>query len=153
MRGSSASVVLLFLGLACAKPGPSPEEQARLDLERERKLNAEIEASMAPLRAAAEDFLRATSSGELDRAYGLLAPAYTNMVTKESFVERAKANKNFSRALTVKVLRTQTQAGTTKARCIVEDLGLWEITFAAGAGVPKISGITIGGMPALPPPS
>jgi hypothetical protein len=152
MRGRIASIVSVALVLSCAKSGPSPEEQARLDAERDRKLQAEIEASIAPFRAVAEDFLRATSSGELERAYDLLAPGYTNMVPKESFVARVKTNKNFARALEVKVLRTQSQAGTTKARCVVGDLGLWEVTFASGGGQPKISGITIGGMPALPAP-
>jgi hypothetical protein len=152
MRARVASFVSVLFLLACAKSGPSPEEQARLDAERDKKLQAEIDASLAPFKAVAEDFLRATSAGELERAYGLLAPAYTNMVPKEGFVARVKANKNFARPLEVKVLRTQSQAGTTKARCVVGDLGLWEITFASGTGGPKISGITIGGMPALPAP-
>ncbi len=152
MRDRSATLLVLLLALGCAKSGPTPEEQARVDAERDRKLQAEIALALAPFQSAAEDFLRATSSGELERAYGLLAPAYTNMVPKESFVERVKTNKNFARALEVKVLRTRAQAGTTSARCIVGDLGLWEITFTGNAPSPKISAITIGGMPALPPP-
>jgi len=154
-RSQAAFFVLAGLTVAagCAKPGPSPEEQARADEKRNRELQAEIAAVHLPYGKAAEAFLGATASGDFERAYGLLAASYTNMVTREAFVERAKTNKNFGTAHPVKVLGTSTQGGVTKARCIVGDLGLWEITFANPAGGPRIAGISIGGTPALPGPS
>lgn len=152
-RLGMAFVTLLVLAVGCAKPGPTPEEQARADAEQNQRLQAEIAAAHLPYGRAAEAFLDATASGDFERAYGLLAPSYTNMVSKEAFVQRAKTNKNFSRALSVKVLSTRTQAGTTHARCVVGELGLWEFTFANPEGGPRVAGITIGGMPALPGPS
>jgi len=152
-RLGPAFVSLFALAVGCAKPGPSPEEQARADEKRNRELQEEIAAAHLPYQKAAEAFLTATGSGDFESAYGLLAASYTNMVSKEAFVERAKTNKNLAKALSVKVLGTRTQAGTTHARCVVGELGLWEITFLNPAGGPRIAGITIGGMPALPGPS
>jgi len=146
-------LVLTALAVGCAKPGPSPEEQARADAKRDRELQAEIAAAHLPYQKAAEAFLQSTAGGDFESAYSLLAASYTNMVPKETFVERAKTNKNFEKALSVKVLGTRTQAGTTHARCVVGELGLWEITFLNPSGGPRIAGITIGGMPALPGPS
>jgi hypothetical protein len=67
-----------------------------------------------------------------------------------SFVERIQTNKNFQKRVDVKILRTQAQAGTTRARCILGELGLAEIDFSTAGGTPKISSIQLGGMPALP---
>jgi hypothetical protein len=136
--------------LGCAKSGPSPEEQKAADEKRDRELQEEIARSMAPYQRAIEAFLTATSAGDLDGAYALLAPSYTNMVEKASFVERIKNNKNFQKRLDVKILRTSAQAGTTHARCILGELGLAEIDFATASGTPKISSIKLGGMQALP---
>jgi hypothetical protein len=136
---------------ACESSAPSNEEQAKVDAKRDRELQEEIERSLAPYQQAVEEFFQATSAGQFERAYGMLATTYANMVAQESFVARIKTNKNFSQAVTVKVLHTQSQAGTTHARCILGSLGLAEIVFADGKP-PRISAISLGGMPALPPP-
>ena len=140
------------LSLGCAKSGPSPEEQRAADEQRDRELQAEIARSMAPYERAIDRFFEATSNGRFEVAYELLAPSYTNMVEKRSFVERIQKNKNFSKRVEVKILRTSAQAGTTHARCILGELGLAEIDFATSAGSPKISSIKLGGMQALPTP-
>ena len=155
MRSRVRTACLFFAAsvvLGCAKPGPSPEEQKAAGDERDRELRESIDRSMAPYRAAIEAFLGATSSGDFEAAYGLLAPSYTNMVGKESFVTRIKTNENFQRRVEVKILRTSAQAGTTHVRCILGDLGLAEIDFATASGTPQISSIKIGGMESLPGP-
>ena len=144
---SHAVAVLLA---ACAKSGPTPEEQRAADERRDRELQADISRTMAPYQRAIESFLDATSSGDYEAAYGMLAPSYTNMVEKASFIERIKTNKNFQKRVEVKILRTQAQAGTTHARCVLGDLGLAEIDFSTASGTPKISAIQLGGMQALP---
>ena len=143
-------IIVSNLALGCAKSGPSPEEQKAADDQRDRELQAEIARSMAPYERAIDAFLTATSSGDFEGAYDLLAPSYTNMVEKASFVERIKTNKNFQKRVEVKILRTSAQAGTTHARCILGELGLAEIDFTTTAGTPKISSIKLGGMQALP---
>jgi hypothetical protein len=145
-------IVLSSFALGCAKSGPSPEEQKAADEKRDRDLQAEIERSMQPYQRAIETFFVATSSGDFEGAYSELAPSYTNMVEKASFVERIKTNKNFQRRVEVKILRTTAQAGTTHARCVLGELGLAEIDFATASGTPKISSIKLGGMQALPSP-
>jgi predicted small lipoprotein YifL len=154
--GSSARRVWLLVALValagCAKSGPSPEEQKAADEQRDRELEEEIERSVAPYQKTLEAFLAATSSGDFDAAYGMLAPTYTNMMPKEAFVERIKQNKNFQKRVEVKILRTQAQAGTTHARCVLGELGLAEIDFSTAGGTPKISSIKLGGMQALPGP-
>jgi hypothetical protein len=153
MRSPARAVCLLFAAstaFGCAKPGPSPEEQKAADEKRDRELQADIARSMAPYESAIEAFLGATSSGNFDAAYDLLAPSYTNMVEKASFVERIKTNKNFQKRVEVKILRTTAQAGTTHARCTLGELGLAEIDFSTASGTPKISSIKLGGMQALP---
>lgn len=144
--------VAFTLVLGCTKSGPSPEEQKADDERRERELRQEIERAMAPYQAAIEAFFRATSAKNYDGAYELLAPSYTNMVPKESFVTRIQTNKNFEKMVEVKILHTTAQAGTTRARVILGALGLAEIDFATTAGTPKISSVRIGGMQALPSP-
>jgi hypothetical protein len=141
--------VVLSLG-ACAKSGPAPEEQRAADERRDRELQAEIARAMAPYQHAIEAFLTATTAGDYGAAYGMLAPSYTNMVDQASFVERIKTNKNFQKRVEVKILRTQAQAGTTHARCILGELGLAEVDFSTAGGTPKISSIKLGGMQALP---
>ena len=149
--GSVALGWSLALGLiACSRSGPSPEQQARADSERDRKLQAEIDAVQTPYREATRQFLHATSSGDYAGAYALLAPSYRNMVPADAFAARIRTNRNFSREVHVKILRTSSQAGTTNVRCILGDLGLAEWTFADTRSGPRISAITIGGMPALP---
>jgi hypothetical protein len=148
----ACSFLVLLLALGCAKPGPSPEEQKAADEKRDSELQEEIARSLAPYQHALEAFLRATSAGEFEAAYGMLAPSYTNMVDKASFVERIKTNKNFQKLVEVKILRTQAQAGTTHARCVLGELGLAEIDFSTASGAPKISSIKLGGMQALPGP-
>ncbi|HEX6765974.1 MAG TPA: hypothetical protein VF103_10865 [Polyangiaceae bacterium] len=140
------------LALGCAKSGPSPEERQADDERRQRELREEIERTMAPYQSTVEAFLRATSAKDYAAAYELLAPSYTNMVPKESFVSRIGTNKNFEKAVDVKILHTTAQAGTTRARVILGDLGLAEIDFATAGGTPKISSVRIGGMQALPSP-
>ena len=140
------------LAVGCAKPGPSPEEQKAADEKRDRELEESIARSMAPYQAAIDAFLRAISSGNFAAAYRMLAPSYTNMVDEESFVTRIKTNKNFQKRVEVKILRTTAQAGTTRARCVLGDLGLAEIDFATASGTPRISSIKLGGMESLPPP-
>jgi hypothetical protein len=140
------------VAFGCAKPGPSPEEQKAADEKRDRELQEEIARSMAPYQAAIEAFLVATSSGDFEAAYGMLAPSYTNMVDQESFVTRIKTNKNFQKRVEVKILRTSAQAGTTHARCVLGDLGLAEIDFSTATGKPRISSIKLGGMESLPGP-
>jgi hypothetical protein len=149
--GRVALGLSLVLGLvACSKSGPSAEEQARADSERESQLHAEIEAVHAPYREAARRFLRATSTGDYAGAYAIMALSYRNMVPADAFAARIRTNRNFSREVDVKILATSSQAGTTKVRCVFGDLGLAELTFADTKGGPRISAITIGGMPALP---
>jgi len=150
MRTGIVALGFSLVLAACAKSGPSAEEQARADSERDRKLQAEIEAIHAPYGEAARRFLRATSSGDYAGAYVLLAPSYRNMVRADAFASRIRSNRNFSHEVDVKVLGTQSQAGTTKMRCILGDLGLAEVTFADTRSGPRISAVTIGGMPALP---
>jgi hypothetical protein len=145
-------LVASSLACACAKSGPSPEEQKADDERRNRELAAEIDRSLAPYQRAVEAFLAATSSGDYDGAYGMLAPSYTNMIEKSAFVERIKTNKNFAKRVDVKVLRTTAQAGTTHARCVLGELGLAEIDFSTASGTPKISSLELGGMQALPSP-
>ena len=149
--GVGVAVVLGAL-CGCAKTGPSPEEQKAADEQRDRELAEEIERTLLPYRHAIEAFLTATASGDFDAAYGMLAPAYTNMVTKEAFVERIKDNKNFQKRVEVKILRTSAQAGTTHARCVLGELGFAEIDFSTAGSTPKISSIKLGGMQALPSP-
>ena len=149
--------VLVALGVAvalvgCAKSGPSPEEQKAADEQRDRELQAEIELAILPYQHAVEAFLTATAAGDFGAAHDMLAPAYTNMVTKEAFVERIKSNKNFQKRVEVKILRTSAQAGTTHARCVLGELGFAEIDFSTASGTPKISSIKLGGMQALPSP-
>jgi uncharacterized caspase-like protein len=151
MRLFAHGVFLLASSMvACAKPGPSPEEQKSLDEKRDRELKEEIDRTLAPYQRATEAFIAATSSGNFDAAYDMLAPSYTNMVERSSFVERIKTNKNFQKRVEVKILHTRAQAGTTRARTILGDLGLAEIDFSTSSGVPKISSIKLGGMQALP---
>jgi hypothetical protein len=153
MDSRAVAWFLLVAGVfGCNTPGASPEEQKAADEKRDRELQAEIARSMAPYQSAVESFLAATSSGKFDAAYDMLAPSYTNMVEKASFVERIKTNKNFQKRVEVKILRTTAQAGTTHARCVLGELGLAEIDFATSTGTPKISSIKLGGMQALPGP-
>ena len=147
------SLIVVLFASGCAKSGPSPEEQKAADEQRDRELKAEIDRSLAPYQRSIEAFFGATSSGNFEAAYDLLAPSYTNMVEKASFVERIKPNKNFQKRVDVKILRTTAQAGTTHARCILGELGLAEIDFATSSGDPKISSIKLGGMQALPSPT
>jgi len=135
--------------VACSKSWPSADEQARADSENER-VQAEIEAFYARYRDTARRFLHATSSGDYAGAYALLAVSYRNMVPADAFAARLRTNRNLSREVDIKILGTSSQAGTTKARCVFGDLGLAELTFADTKGGPRISAITIGGMPALP---
>jgi hypothetical protein len=149
---SSWLLVAASVVFGCAKSGPSPEEQKAADEKRDRELQAEIARAHEPYQRAIEAFLRETSSGNFEAAYGQLATPYTNMVTKEAFVERVKTNKNFQKLVEVKILRTSAQAGTTRARCILGELGLAESVFSTSSGTPKISSIEIGGVQALPSP-
>ena len=153
MRARSLAPWLFFVVsalFACAKSGPSAEEQKSLDEKRDRELKEEIDRTVAPYQRATEEFIAATSSGNFDAAYDMLAPSYTNMVERTSFVERIKTNKNFRKRVEVKIVRTHAQAGTTRARTILGELGLAEIDFSTSSGVPKISSIKLGGMQALP---
>jgi hypothetical protein len=144
------SVLLALTGCSCSKSGPSAEEQARAAESEHQRLQAEIEAFHAPYHEAARRFLHATSSGDYAGAYALMAPSYRNMVSADAFAARIRTNRNFAREVDIKILHTTSQAGTTKVRCIFGDLGLAELTFADTRGGPRISAITIGGMPALP---
>ena len=135
---------------ACSKGGPSAEEQARAAESDHQRVLAEVEAFQAPYHETARRFLHATSSGDYAGAYALLAPSYRNMVSAEAFATRIRANRNFAREVDVKILGTTSQAGTTKVRCVFGDLGLAELAFADTRAGPRISAITIGGMPALP---
>jgi hypothetical protein len=72
------------------------------------------------------------------------------MVPADVFAAGIRANRNFSREVDIKILGTSSQAGTTKVRCIFGHLGLAELTFADTRTGPRLSAITIGGMPALP---
>ena len=149
-RAGACFLFVASIAIGCENPGPSPEQQKAADEKRDRELQEEIARSMAPYQSAIESFLRATSSRDFDSAYGMLAPSYTNMVDKEMFVSRIKTNKNFEKVVEVKIIRTNAQAGTTHARCILGDLGFAEIDFATASGSPKISSIKLGGMQALP---
>jgi hypothetical protein len=147
--GGATAIAAIFC-FGCAKPGPSPEQQRAADEKRDRDLQEEIARSMAPYQNAIEAFFAATSQGDFAAAYGQLAPSYTNMVDEKAFAERMKSNKNFRTKVEVKILRTTAQAGTTRARCILGELGLAEIDFNTASGTPKISSVQIGGMQALP---
>jgi hypothetical protein len=151
MRIRSVALGLsLALGVAaCSKSDSSTEQRARADSENER-VQAEVEAVHARYREVARPFLHATSRGDYAAAYALLAPSYRNMVPADAFAARIRTNRNFSREVDVKILGTSSQAGTTKVRCVFGDLGLAELTFADTRSGPRISAITIGGMPALP---
>lgn len=149
IRRVALGLSLALAAVACTKSGPSAAEQARADSEHER-LQAEIEAVFAGYREVARQFLHATSSGDYAAAYALMAPSYRNMVPADTFAARIRTNRNVSREVDLKILGTSSQAGTTKVRCVFGDLGLAELTFAETRSGPKISAITIGGMPALP---
>jgi len=144
---------LLVIAIAgCAKPGPSAEEQVRAAEEENRKVQEEVSRTHRRYQSAISEFWQATSSSEFDRAYDLLAPTYTTMVPRASFVERIKANGAFAKNVDVKVMSTTWQAGSTVARCVLGDLGYAEIRLADTAGGPRISAISLGGMQALPTP-
>jgi hypothetical protein len=156
MRRSAPDARLLVLACvlaACAKSGPSPEEQRAADERRSRELSEEIERTTAPYRRTVEAFFGATSKSDFDAAYALLAPTYTNMIDREAFATRMKTNENFRNRVDVEIINTRAQAGTTRVRCILRDLGLADIDFATASGSPKISSIQLGGMQALPSPN
>jgi len=144
--------LFVIASAGCATPGPSPEEQVRAVEEQNRKIQEEINRTHRRYQSAISEFWQATSSSELDRAYDLLAPTYTTMVPRASFVERIKANGAFAKNVDVKVMRTTSQAGSTVARCVLGDLGYAEVRFADTLGGPRISAISLGGMQALPTP-
>jgi hypothetical protein len=149
MRRVALGLSLALAAVACTKSGPLAGEQARADSENQR-LQAEIEAVHARYREAARRFLHATAGGDYAGAYALTALSYRNMVAADAFAAGIRTNRNFSREVDIKILRTSSQAGTTKVRCVFGDLGLAELAFADTQGGPKLSAITIGGMPALP---
>ena len=120
-------VVVLGALAGCAKAGSSRKQKAA-DEQRDRELAEEIERTITPYRHAIEAFLTATASGDFGAAYGMLAPAYTNMVTQEAFVQRHQGQQEFPKTRSnVKILRTSAQAGTTHARCVLGELGFAEI--------------------------
>lgn len=148
--------VLLAAVLVLAGCSDRDEERAR----RDRELQAEIAQHLERYRKVIEAFLAATSSGAYDRAYEMLAPSYTNMVTKERFIERIRENRNFAKPIVVEVQRTVASRGTLTAECRFGELGAANVSFAVALTLsgaeppqgPRISAITIGGMPALPTP-
>jgi len=148
----AGSLLALSVVCACAKSGPSAEEQRADDERRERELQAEIALATAPYERAIVSFFAATSTRDFDAAYGMLAPSYTNMVKRESFTARIQTNDNLAKPVSVKILHTRAQAGTTHVRCVLGSLGLAEIDFATATGTPRISAFALGGMQVLPSP-
>lgn len=140
-----APVCLVSMGLAggCW----SDESPSRSDRE------SAIEDSFAPYKRAIEEFFRATSSGELDRAYDLLSPSYTGMVSRQAFVAAIAGNRSFQQAVPaarVDIFQTTAQAGVTSARGLLGEVGRAEVFFTDQPEGPRISAVTIAGMPALP---
>lgn len=137
----------LLCSLACAQQEPTLKH----DAQNERVL-AEVAATHARYQAVLEPFLAALAARQPHAAYALLAPVYQNMVSEASFGRRIGQNRNFAQQPSVKVLSTSSTAGTTKARVVLGSLGLAEVTFMEGPAGPRISGLTLGGAPALPAP-
>jgi len=138
--------------VACWAQGCQTDSPAPADDSFARQVSAEVAASHERYRVAAQSFIDAIARGDTAAAYEKLAPSYTNMVSAESFAARIVKNRNFSQPLAVKVFGTSSTAGTTRARCVLGDLGLTEIVFAERQDGPRISALSIAGAPALPPP-
>lgn len=142
---------LLICILMCALLGgcQRPEPQNDGDSVREAGLEAEIERTFAPYRRVATEFLHATATGNYDRAYELLAPSYTNMVSKAVFSARIRENGNFTVQRKLEILKTISRAGTTTAQCRLGDLGLAEFVFLDRPDAPRLSAILVGGLSTL----
>jgi len=151
MRSLSWLVSSVLLAIACARAQPDAEEAARAEADHQRML-AQVEATHARYRAVLEAFLQALAARQPDAAYALLAPVYQHGVSQASFAQRIAHNENFAQAPPVRVLGTSSQAGLTKVRAVLGQLGLAEVSFVEGAGGPRISALTLAGAPALPLP-
>jgi hypothetical protein len=130
----------------------------KVDTDKDRDKRVEdlknaIRAQREPYMKTIADFLDATSKKDFERAYGLMAPSYTNMVTREQFVAGIATNKNFERQVVLDVYKTTNMSGTFTITCTFGDLGRAEISLIDTANGPRISAIVIGGIAALPLPS
>lgn len=142
----------LLLASACARAQADAErEEAAREAEHQRML-AEVDATHARYRAVLQAFLQALAGRQPDAAYALLAPVYQRAVSPASFAQRIAHNQNFAQAPPVQVLGTSSQAGLTKVRAVLGQLGLAEVSFVETSGGPRISALTLGGVPALPLP-
>jgi len=133
----------LLLGVALQGCGEPP---------RDTDFRAEMERAFAPYERVATEFLTSAADRDYHRAYELLAPSYTTMVSEAVFAARIQENGNFKTRYKVEVLKTVSNYGSTTARCRLGDLGLAEFVFLDHRDGPRISSILIGGLPALPAP-
>jgi hypothetical protein len=133
--------------VACNSSEVAREATEKVDREN-REMQVQIDRMLAPYHDAIVAFLTATSKKDFAAAYSQLAPVYTNMITREQFVERIAANKNLERVHEIKIRRSSSTQGTTTVECFFGDLGAAKVTFVGT----KISAISIAGTPALPQP-
>jgi len=141
------ALVLLAMLVSC-KVDTDKDKAKRIE-----EIKASIRAQREPYMKTIADFLDATSKKDFDRAYGLLAPSYTNMVTREQFVAAMATNKNFERQVVLDVFKTTNMSGTFTITCAFGDLGRAEISLINTPNGPRISAIMLGGTNALPSPS
>jgi hypothetical protein len=149
MRGRRSLACAIWFGClsACPEQPAPPQDDAD-----QQRLMAEVDAIHARYRTVIDGFWSALATGQAASAYALLAPAYRNQVSEESFVRRIARNQNFARAPSVKVLGTSSQVGSARVRCVLGEPGLGEVFFVEGPAGPRISALNIAGAPALPQP-
>ncbi len=143
-----ALALLIAVVLVGCPVKPDKDKERRIE-----EFKAAIRAQREPYMKTIADFLDATSKKDFDRAYGLLSPSYTNMVTREQFVAAIATNKNFERQVVLDVHKTVNQGGTFTITGSFGDLGRAEISLVDTANGPRISAIVLGGIPALPLPT
>lgn len=141
-----------ILGFALIGGCRSQQLEGNSETLRETSLKAEIERTFASYERVATEFLHATATGNFDLAYELLAPSYTNMVSKDVLSARIRENGNFKVERKLEIYKTTSRSGSTTARGRLADLGLAEFIFLDRPDGPRLSAILIGGLSALPTP-
>src|SRR3977135_2831574 len=108
---------------------------------RAEEFKAAFRAHQEPYMKTLDAFLDATSHKDFERAYGWLAPSYTNMVTKQQFAAAIATNKNFGRQVALDGARTRLSGVSMTIPGSFGDLGRAEITFMDTPAGPRISGV------------
>jgi len=140
--------LLVLLAVVGCRGAADKDKQKQIE-----DLKTAIRAQREPYMKTIADFLDATSKKDFDRAYGYLAPSYTNMVSREQFVAAIATNKNFERVVALDVYKTTNMSGTFTITGAFGDLGRAEISLIDTPSGPRISAITLGGTAALPAPA